>query len=198
MDEAEPLAHANLARIQERAGPALGDLNKRLTRAMAAGVPKEQRTIQIRFLAGEWSRLVAVDSACRGGCSHCCHINVELPLTEAQLISRKTGAPLKTTKGRPIWKQSDPQKHLGAPCPFLSTEGACRIYDQRPLTCRTLVNLAPDARLCVLRPGETVPVPYANSTALQGAFAAAHQGEEWSDIRDWFGPAPAILGAPRG
>lgn len=187
MAAAEPAAHRNLERALNRAGPQVAQLQTQLRQVFRAGVPVERRVIQIRHLAGTWSALMGPDAACRAGCSHCCHINTDVPQVEAELISKKTGRPLKRPAVREIGAQVPPEQYFGVPCPFLVRD-ACSIYEHRPLACRTLVSLADDAQLCELREGEAVPVPYANATLWQGAFATATEKEVWADIREWFDP----------
>lgn len=185
VEEAGPASEANLSRLTEKHGKTLARIQKQALAAVAPSVPRAQRLVQIRFLAGAWSDVVSTEGACRARCSHCCHINTEVPRSEAELIAKKTGAKLARPETRTLWASQDPAKYLGAPCPFLSPTG-CAIYSNRPLACRTLVNLADNELLCELRPGETVPVPYANATVLQGAFASVTQADDWADIREWF------------
>lgn len=182
---AEVAANANLDRAERRAGPALVRVIRQLESAVAPGVPAPQRLMQLRYLAGQWSQLLTPDAACRKGCSHCCHINTDVPRSEAVLIAKRTGRRLAAPATKQGFEATAQDKFFGQPCPFLA-EGRCSIYEHRPFACRTLVSLADDDQLCRLRPGENVPVPYANATLLQAAFFAAHSKEDWADIREWF------------
>jgi Fe-S-cluster containining protein len=87
---------------------------------------------------------------------------------------------------------SQRQQFTGVPCTFL-VAGKCSIYADRPLVCRTLVNMDSVSLLCELVPGASVPVPYLNSTEFQGYFAYLTRTEQYADIREWF-PAE-LLGA---
>lgn len=187
MELAGPAAEANAAKVEVRAGKALSALNQQLRIVLRPATPKAQRLVRVRHIAGEWSRLVAPDAACRRGCSHCCHINTEVPRSEAQLIAKASGRTLQEPAVKLGWTSTPPEKFLGVPCPFLR-DGACSIYAHRPLACRTLLSMADDEALCELRPGENVPVPYANATALQATFFQVAQQEDWADIREWFAP----------
>ena len=190
VEEAGLAAQSNLERATSQHRVALGSLQKQLKETFSPSTNKAMRLTRVRFIAGQWSGLLQPFSACRFKCSHCCHIDTDLPRSEAQLIAKKTGAKLLNPATRPAGTEQSPaNKFLGVPCPFLNKQG-CSIYEDRPLACRTLVSLADDAQLCELRPGEVVPVPYANATALQAAFVAVTQHEDWADIRDWFGTAP--------
>ncbi|EGO80787.1 YkgJ family cysteine cluster protein (plasmid) [Xylella fastidiosa] len=68
-------------------------------------------------------------TACRYGCSACCHYKVDLLPIEAELIAISLGQaplPLPTTF----------QNGHGKRCPFLSKNGQCNIYSIRPMACR--------------------------------------------------------------
>jgi len=101
------------------------------------------------------------DSSCQKGCIICCHYFVDTTPIEAEMIRRyvekefdRPGkeeilSKIEAAKRYyldpvPILTEQDEnvtdayQKHL-IPCPFLSDEGACRIYERRPLVCRTLL-----------------------------------------------------------
>lgn len=185
MPLAEVAANENLAKVERRAGAAVGQVLHRVRAAVSPAVAPAQRTMQLRHLAGQWSALFVPDAACRQGCSHCCHINTDVPRAEAQLIAKKTGRKLASPVTHKGETDQDLDQYFGVPCPFL-VQGSCSIYEHRPFVCRTLVNLAADAQLCELRPGESVPVPYANATYLKAAFFAVHSDDDWADIREWF------------
>lgn len=185
MAAAEPAANRNLEAARLQVDSKVTALQAQLAGTFRAGVPKAQRIVRIRHLTGEWSALMSPFSACRTGCSHCCHINTDVPRSEAQLIAKRTGRALKQPATRASGELSEPDRFFGVACPFLE-EGGCGIYEHRPLACRALVNLADDSQLCELRPGEVVPVPYANATLWQGAFATVTAADDWADIREWF------------
>ena len=90
--------------------------------------------------------------ACKRGCSHCCHANVEVTIVEAIAVARRVagdvrlrarviaGAP--RVDGIPPWTRFD----LRIPCALLGDDGACSIYDVRPRVCRAHVSY--DVKLC--------------------------------------------------
>jgi Fe-S-cluster containining protein len=111
-------------------------------------------------VAGEFDRNVALYGDrihCRRGCSHCCHHLFQITEMEAAVIS---GA----VKAMPAAERDDlharardylprrdeimrshgmieawgrlPPEGTRLACPALSDDGACRIYDHRPLICR--------------------------------------------------------------
>src|SRR3954453_10454684 len=63
---------------------------------------------------------------CRHGCSSCCVDGLTVFDVEAELIRRGHRDLLAT--GVP---------HAAGACAFLDSEGACRIYAERPYVCRT-------------------------------------------------------------
>ncbi|WP_173980631.1 YkgJ family cysteine cluster protein [Magnetospirillum sp. UT-4] len=79
-------------------------------------------------------------AACRKGCGWCCHQRVGAALIEVLALARDLA-------GRPEaaliadWRP-------GRPCAFLK-DGACAIYDVRPLKCRSLWHV--DVRHCMAR-----------------------------------------------
>lgn len=74
---------------------------------------------------------------------------------------------------------------MGLPCPFLR-DSQCSAYEHRPFACRTHVTLDDDDLLCKLRPGQTVPMPYANTKRPWALFLGLQPGEILADIREFF------------
>lgn len=178
----------NVVAARESSQGALSNLSSQLRDVMSARTPAKTRPVRIRFLAGKWSELYSKHSACRSGCSHCCHIDVAVPRSEAELIAKATKAPMDKAPGV-AYTLSESERgsdFFKVPCTFLK-EGECSIYEHRPLACRTLLNMDDSDLLCRLVEGCKVPVPYADSSTLQAAFAiVAGQEQEWADIRNWF------------
>jgi uncharacterized protein len=63
---------------------------------------------------------------CGRGCSSCCLDELSVTAIEAQLIAQNHAGLL--ANGTP---------HQSGSCAFLDSEGACRIYDDRPSVCRS-------------------------------------------------------------
>lgn len=153
--------------------------------------------------ADAWVKDVEPVSACRRGCSHCCHIPVAISDVEARLIGQASGrAPVRVT-GAPTAEEVMEGATLpgtprgddySAPCPFLAA-GRCSIYAVRPLACRVQVNLDEDDLLCQLQPGGAVPVPYLDATRLKASYVMVQPAARWADIRAFF-PSSAAEAAP--
>ncbi len=108
--------------------------------------------VQEIFRIAEADRKAGADLpnvACRAGCSFCCFLNVVVTPFEALTIVsfiRRTFKPeeivalqerlrdYRATRGRVAPSE---RVHFMKPCPLLSAEGFCTVYDSRPIACRT-------------------------------------------------------------
>lgn len=147
-------------------------------------------------------KAAAPHAACRRGCSDCCHIGVTVNKAEAEVIGREIGRrPAKPPRDRLLMEADvtegrfDKQRkwqqdaYFGVPCTFLAKDGACSIYEHRPLICRMQINLDVDNLLCKLVPEGHGPVrvPYVNMTDAQSHYVMAFgTSAPMADIRDWF------------
>ncbi len=188
LPHAEEVAYRNVARVNSASRPGLAAAQALVRSASRPGVPVRLRTMMLRQAAHEWSAAQLPYAACRHGCSHCCHISVSVPETEARLIAKKTGTPLSEPLApRTVWEDGTEttDRYFGVACVFLKN-GRCSIYEHRPFACRTLVNMDDVELLCELRTEGAVPVPYADARALQAVYLAALQKDRVADVRDWF------------
>src|SRR5690242_11175436 len=94
--------------------------------------------------------------ACSKGCAHCCHDYVPIAAEEAFRIAaalrRRAPAAVEAVRRRLVATDArtrgmtpEQRRATRLPCAFLE-DGACGIYDERPLTCRTMASL--DERAC--------------------------------------------------
>jgi Fe-S-cluster containining protein len=75
-------------------------------------------------------------SVCKTGCSHCCHVDVEIIYAEAAYIQEMTGI-----KHNEIYKKQKNDFHkTKTPCPFLK-DNNCSIYEFRPIACRAFFTI---------------------------------------------------------
>ena len=172
-----------------------------LVKASQRASSASQRVVWLHRAASAWAKPLEAVAACRKGCSHCCNTPVTISGIEADLIGRHAGIaparPAQSVRLQDFENLEDAMPALAAisgqvdpsPCPFLR-DGACSVYDVRPMACRLLVNLDDDDLLCQLVPGQAIPVPYANGQQLKGFFILAQPAAPLADIRTFFPSQP--------
>lgn len=93
----------------------------------------------------EIAQAAEIESSCKKGCSACCHMEVEITSYEAEILAKliQDGHVIDQTRlqkqsARSLqdnqWKQGI--RNLDSKCIFLNNEGACSIYENRPVMCR--------------------------------------------------------------
>lgn len=96
--------------------------------------------------------------ACAGGCSHCCSLYVSATPTELLLIEAFIGGldddaasvilgRIRRARHRAIGKNMQQRSVNRLPCPLLSENRTCSVYDARPVSCRAYVSF--DRSACV-------------------------------------------------
>lgn len=158
---------------------------KRLLNVAIAAPSKSKQVQWLHRAADVATEAYGPASACRPGCSHCCHIPVKISFAEARSIGKAIGrAPIPKDQHRSIEISG-----YALPCPFLDG-GKCSIYKERPAVCRTHLNMDVDDLLCRLVPGQDIPVPYYDARAFVMASVMIEQDiTQWADVRQWFGRA---------
>lgn len=141
---------------------------------------------RIYALADEISRFRGPFAACGKGCSSCCRMNVTITKAEADRLGKAIGrepAPVHRSIRRL------PEHFAGEPCPFLDKNGACSVYVDRPLACRTHASYFEDASACHPEVMNRIEVPQVEFSGLdQALFVASEVRGEliMADIRDFF------------
>ena len=124
--------------------------------------------------------------ACGKGCSHCCHMNVQISNVEAEKLQERSGKQ-KAKILRPVRHAHDEFK--GVKCPFLGTAGECTVYESRPLACRTHTSFGVDDYGCLSVNMHRLTVPMVRMTGIVEAYAevvGGRSGIVLADIRDFF------------
>jgi hypothetical protein len=70
---------------------------------------------------------------CQAGCAWCCYEQLQVHILDAVAIAAHLPAPLDYHLET---RESHQIKRIFRPCPFLSQENICSVYEHRPLPCR--------------------------------------------------------------
>lgn len=139
---------------------------------------------QMKKAAQKISELISPLVACKSGCSYCCHISVTISSVEADAMAKASGRKAKKLSANV--DDSMPQKWFRVPCPFLK-KGKCSVYDERPISCRLMFNIADTPEQCdTAIPSSESYVSMLNLSQLQNAYVEAFHMHTWGDIRDFF------------
>lgn len=136
--------------------------------------------------------------ACHKGCANCCHGRVWLHQVEADLIASTFGLTIPKIQNLED-KDTFRIRDASRPCPFLSADLACTIYEVRPLVCRTHFSFEPTNELCQFENADK-PMPLLDrEKTIPGVLAAIAEASEshgggGADIRRYFGEAKVNVG----
>ena len=137
----------------------------------------EHKIYWLHQLADLFGESVGPHSACKDGCDACCRQPVAVTRQEAEVIARKTGAPLHQPSA---WSTKGEERFVAQPCSFLE-DSRCTIYEHRPMACRLMFSMDVDDLLCHRVPGALSPMPYADYSQHKELYIRAHLGKVRSD-----------------
>lgn len=184
-EEAEAQAEANLERICQ--SDALDEGGREFLRAMRLQIPPRAKMHRLFEAADKISKAILPYSACKSGCSYCCHIATTITSTEAEALGKASGRKPRKLSGKVKAEVSREQWHT-TPCPFLKA-GRCSVYNDRPMACRLMQNIADSPYFCdTAIPSKESLVTSVNLNQLHAAYAATYMNDTWADIRDFFPP----------
>jgi Fe-S-cluster containining protein len=126
--------------------------------------------------------VVSENVTCKKSCSACCHTQVSVTKDEAELLAKEVlqGTKVDIHRLRHLaeagnesalfYKSSYEQRA----CPFLSQEGNCEVYENRPSVCRTN-HVVSEAELCETRDGVEKPVRLLNTFKADMIIMASYK-----------------------
>jgi Fe-S-cluster containining protein len=167
-------------------------LGKRIDGIMAnnSGVASKRR--KLIEIINEVNAAISPHSACKAGCSHCCHISVLIHENEAAQLQKVTG---KIAKGVPLRSPEQirridfDNKYRGNPCPFL-IDNLCSVYDSRPFVCRQHHSLDDTPEQCdtsrIKSEHSSVPTFNLKYLEFSVAYLEFAAGNALGDIREYF------------
>lgn len=152
-----------------------------LSRVLVGG--QKERLERLVAVADKLNTSLVPLTACKNGCSHCCHQAVAISTEEARNISEYTGYAFRAVDME--FTNVNVNKFKGVACPFLHDD-KCTIYPARPLACRLQFNISDDPSLCDIKskPGESVPT--LNFSKFWGTVVTALDHSNFNDIRYFF------------
>lgn len=150
----------------------------------------------------EGSQFIAhIPIACGRGCSFCCKVWVDTTPPEVLYTVKKMPPEQRHRAMEAVERAcartqgvsfADRLGKVNPPCPMLAVDGACSVYDTRPVACRTLVStdVEPCKRTFIDGSDEGFPglkvwltLRDSYARALEGALmhaGLAHQAREWN------------------
>ncbi|MEG1347350.1 MAG: YkgJ family cysteine cluster protein [Hafnia sp.] len=181
--QAEDQAYKNLRLINEEG--TLKPLMREFMVELEQDNTNRAKMNRLKRVADKINAIATPKSACKAGCSYCCHISAVITQTEADALGAASGRKVKKLTGVAT-SVEDRMKWFGKPCPFLKN-GRCSVYADRPLVCRMLFNLADSPYFCNTDiPPEESHVTMLNLQELERGYLMAFLTEPWGDIRDFF------------
>lgn len=143
--------------------------------------------------------------ACKKGCAYCCHGMVAITAVEAFAIAARvtTGGPgmiaqFRERAARVAGKSALDRLGAKLPCPLLGSDGACSVYDVRPVACRRVIafDIGPCLEEFEGKDGEIeVPAHY-NVHAANILTALAHALGRPLEHYEFAAAVLAVLDAP--
>lgn len=183
--EAMEQAEANLLLIQQ--SDALDKAGIEFLRAVELKILPRAKMHRLYEAADKVSRAILPHSACKGGCSYCCHIATTITSTEAEALGKASGRKPRKLTGK-VDVEEQREKWHATPCPFLKG-GRCSVYSARPMECRLMQNIADTPYFCdTAVPSKESLVTSVNLHQLHAAYAGVYMNDTWADIRDFFPP----------
>ena len=176
----------------QQAHPEIEELTMRSQRIVEENSSFKVKSHKLYKLADEMKAMLAPFVVCSSGCSNCCHMPTLIYQHEADamaVVSCRRARQLRYRPDHEVLKAG--RAFTGQPCPFLSPDGRCSIYEHRPLICRVHNSLEDDPAVCKVDPSgppsqracvdpDRIEVPY------HQAARRARPKEGWGVIQEFF------------
>lgn len=211
--ERSPHEEANIEfkvkRMMRQHGETMGALLHGAVALSEAPLPVPTKVIYLYRISDEISKIVSPLTPCKKGCGHCCNQATGITEAEAKLIADATGRTMHkppvdmnaqmramaeggaTEEEATDVRDSQVRKWEGKPCTFLGADGACTVYDVRPLACRIYYSLESKPDYCDGHKNKGGKIANPDMTPMVIAHVQATQDEVMADIRDFFPPEAA-------
>ena len=168
-------------------------LDKALRDIDQANVNRRTKMLRLFKVMDTVRELAAPHTPCQKGCSKCCYQRVTLTQLEADAIGQAIGV---TAQHLPDHFKPKEEREFSpeTPCSFLNSEGACDIYEHRPMMCRNYVNIDVDDAACSFenwaktKAGDpsALPIPMTGCGPVMTAYAELGGRGAIGDVRDFF------------
>jgi Fe-S-cluster containining protein len=170
-------------------------LNKKLATIVNDNATLKSKIKRLQALTSEARQPTAASVPCKKGCCACCYIQVEMSQAEADLIGDAIGRPAVRLPPGNHTTSKDLLGRPNTPCPFLD-DGACAIYEVRPVVCRNFAIADIDNLLCsfenmalaAAKDPRAINVPMLHAGPIFAAYRELNYAKKqsWADIRQYF------------
>jgi Fe-S-cluster containining protein len=116
-----------LAILHELTADNAGTIATRLAKSVHEAAEEAQQT------AARLYPQVQAQTQCRKGCAWCCHEQLQVHILDAVAVAAQLPDPLHYILET---RHTEELKRIFRPCPLLSPEQICSVYEHRPLPCR--------------------------------------------------------------
>lgn len=167
-------------------------LHRAARRVQLSNASHTSRREQLLKLADRFNDALAPHTACKPGCYHCCYMPTLIYTHEAERLAVASGRKMNDIPPRLVETSlRTAAKVNGTPCPFLSGDGKCSVYNDRPLICRLHHSLNEDPDDCRVGPGGTVsPVKRYDVDVIETPYHllmySKKRPEGWASIHEFF------------
>lgn len=163
-----------------------------VTRVQHENASVASRRVQLMHLADRFNAALAPHTACREGCSHCCHMPTMIYTHEAEQLAAASGRSLAQPPLQRFDRTVESAKsYYGVACPFLISD-RCSVYEVRPLICRLhhSLNDNPDDCSVEVPLAQRIPIASYDVDVIEVPYhelmTEKRPAEVWACIHEFF------------